>query len=189
MKAIVFDCFGVLTTDGWGPFVQKYFAHDSSLEDAAHTLNKRCDAGLIDYDEFVATVAEMAQMTVYEAKEEMEQNVANAELLAYIRTLKPQYKIGMLSNAARNWLDQKFAPEDIALFDAIVLSCDIGVTKPDPRTYETVCDKLAVDPHEAVFIDDIERYVTGATDVGMRGVVYCNFSDMKLHLEAQLAAH
>src|SRR5690348_2888052 len=60
IKAIVFDCFGVLTSDGWLPFKKKYFGHDSALTEEATSLNKQVDAGLISYDDFVPAVAKLA---------------------------------------------------------------------------------------------------------------------------------
>jgi len=187
MKAIVFDCFGVLTTDGWLPFAQKYFGHDESLLQAAHDLNRQCDSHLLGYEEFVGKVAEMAQLSTYEARAEIEDNIANKPLFAYLETLKPHYKIGMLSNAGRNWLKELFAPEQVALFDEVVLSCEVGTVKPDPHMYQLICDKLEVSPAQAVFIDDIDRYVTGATDIGMKGIVYKDFDSFKTELEILLA--
>ena len=187
MKAIIFDCFGVLTTDGWLPFAEKYFGHDESLLQAAHDLNKKSDSRIMSYDEFVEEVASMAHVTSAAARVEIENNIANKPLFAYLKTLKPHYKIGMLSNVGRNWLEELFAPEEVALFDEVVLSCEVGTVKPDPKMYELICEKLEVEPSEAVFIDDIERYVTGATDLGMKGIVYKDYDSFKSQLDAILS--
>ena len=183
LKAIIFDCFGVLTSDGWLPFAEKHFGHDAELKKQAHDLNKQVDSGFLSYDEFVKQVAELARVPVTEAYADIENNVANERLFSYIQTLKDTYKIGMLSNAGANWLHELFSAEQAALFDAVVLSFEIGTVKPDPRAYHTVCDKLGVSPEEAVFIDDIERYATGAKDIGMHAICYKNVDQVIAELE------
>ena len=97
----------------------------------------------------------------------------NEVLFDYIRDeLKPNCKIGMLSNAGGNWLDDMFEPWQVALFDEIVLSYELGVVKPDPVMYETAAQRLGVLPEEAVFVDDIRRFVEAAKQYGMHGVHY-----------------
>jgi len=53
------------------------------------------------------------------------------------------------------------------LFDVIVESAVVGLRKPDPRIYELVCDRLAVAPTEAVFLDDLGTSCKAAGALGM----------------------
>ncbi len=53
------------------------------------------------------------------------------------------------------------------LFDVFVESSKIGLRKPDPRIYEHVCTALAIEPREAVFLDDIGRNLKAARELGM----------------------
>ena len=39
-------------------------------------------------------------------------------------------------------------------FDATVFSCDVGVSKPDPRIYEIACERLSVEPADCLFVGD-----------------------------------
>lgn len=173
IEAVVFDCFGVLATDGWLPFRERYFSHDPELLERATVSNKKVDAGLHHYDDFIDEVAAMAGLTATEARQQIENNVPNAKLFDYIRQeLKPHYKLGFLSNAGQNWLQDIFTSEQIALFDAVVLSFEIGAIKPDPITYETVAEKLGVAPEACVFVDDQPRYCEGAEAVGMQAILY-----------------
>ena len=170
IKAIIFDCFGVLTSDGWLPFRQKYFGSQPDLLNQATAINKATDAGLLSYHGFITKIAEMADVTPDTVRQEIERNVANTPLFDIIQhELKPRYKIGMLSNAAQNWLPRLFEPNQIALFDAIALSCDIGAIKPDPRTYQAIMDRLGVVADECIFVDDQINYCTGAQRIGMQG--------------------
>ena len=53
------------------------------------------------------------------------------------------------------------------LFDVVVESSKVGVRKPDPRFYELACEQLAIEPHEAVFLDDIGGNLKPARAMGM----------------------
>lgn len=173
IEAVVFDCFGVLATDGWLPFRNRYFSHDPALLEQASVSNKRVDAGLQSYDDFFKEMATLSGLDVAETRRQIVNNVPNEKLLTYLsHDLKSHYKLGFLSNAGQNWLSTIFTPEQIELFDAIVLSYEIGATKPDPITYETVAMKLGVAPEACVFIDDQPRYCEGARAVGMQAICY-----------------
>ena len=115
IKAVIFDCFGVLTgIDGSGP---------------------------------------------------------NDELFSYIKNgLKPQYKIGLLSNVGRDMLNELFNEEQIAMLDEKVLSYQIGTVKPDPLAYETTALRLGVARDECIFVDDLERFCTAAEEAGMKSI-------------------
>jgi putative hydrolase of the HAD superfamily len=53
-------------------------------------------------------------------------------------------------------------------FDATVFSCEVGVSKPDPRIYEIACERLAVEPAECLFVGDgANDELPGAERAGM----------------------
>jgi len=52
--------------------------------------------------------------------------------------------------------------------DAVVLSFEVGVAKPDPGIYQAALDALAARPEEAVFVDDQAAYCDGAEAIGIR---------------------
>ncbi len=183
VRAIVFDCFGVLVVDGWLPFKRKYFGDNAELFKQATDLNRQTDAGLLGYDEYVRSIADMAGVSPAEFRKQIEQTVINEELLDYIEaSLKPHYKIGMLSNVAGEWLEHKFAPKQRQLFDSLVLSGHTGFIKPDPRAYEAVLQDLSVDASDAIFTDDQERNCTAAEDIGMKAIVYKDIEQFKAAL-------
>ena len=189
IRAIIFDCFGVLATDGWLPFRQKYFGDDPKLRQQVTDLNKQVDAGLADYKEFEQTLAELSHLPIAKVKQAIENNQPNEPLLELIKTLKSKYKIGMLSNAGANWLERIFSKEQIALFDATALSYETGFVKPDPRAYACIAERLGISPEEAILIDDQERYAGGAQEVGMQMILYQAFEPTKAELEKRLATN
>jgi beta-phosphoglucomutase-like phosphatase (HAD superfamily) len=98
IQAIIFDCFGVLATDGWLPFRQKYFGNNPELRQQVTDLNKQVDAGMAEYEDFIQTLAQLAHVQVAEARAVIEDNQPNEPLFELIEQLKPNYKIGLLSS-------------------------------------------------------------------------------------------
>jgi putative hydrolase of the HAD superfamily len=63
------------------------------------------------------------------------------------------------------WDETQFA----AHFDEVVLSCTVGLRKPDPRIYRLACEGLEVEPHECLFVGDgANDELAGAERVGMK---------------------
>lgn len=183
IKAIVFDCFGVLVTESWLAFKEEHFGHDATLSQEAADLMQRADAGLISHEEFVDQVARMADMSPTEVNNILDRNVPNVPLFDFIeKELKPRYKIGMLSNAAADWLEELFAKQQLSLFDAIALSYESGIAKPDERAYLQIAERLALEPQECIFVDDQERHCTGAQEAGMQATLYTSVEDLKRQL-------
>ena len=187
IRAIIFDCFGVLSTDGWLPFKAKYFGHDPLLLQQATDLNKQSDSGLIDYADYLSKIARLAKLSVEQVAGQIENNVANVDLFDYIMKLKPDYKIGMLSNAANNWLTRLFSDEQLKLFDAIALSYETGFIKPQTGAYKITAERLGVKVNECVLVDDQERYCAGARDLGMSAVCYRGVGQTKDELDKLLS--
>jgi putative hydrolase of the HAD superfamily len=68
----------------------------------------------------------------------------------------------------RLWPESAFA----GLFDAEVFSSRLGVSKPDPRIYLACCERLGVEPGQAVFVGDgANDELEGARRVGMDAIL------------------
>lgn len=186
IKAIIFDCFGVLTADSWHEFRMSL---PSEQHTPASDLNHQYGAGVINKEEFLGSVSELTGQPEDAISKLIDNEQSkNLALLNYIGVLKRQYKIGLLSNVASNWIRDEFlTAEEQKLFDAFVLSFEEHITKPDPRIYRVAARRLGVLPEECVYIDDIDRYAAAARDEGMSGLVYHNLSELKTELEPLLA--
>jgi HAD superfamily hydrolase (TIGR01549 family) len=182
IRAIIFDCFGVLTTDTWRAFIDSL--PEGANVERARELNRAVDAGVISHQEFLEGVEEATGFRPPEIEKMMGGEVTkNVPLLDYIRTLKPDYAIGMISNISSNWIRDSFlTPEEQELFDEMVMSHEVGMTKPDPRIFMLACERLRVGPHEAVMIDDIDRYIAAAEGEGLKGIVYQDLQQLKQQL-------
>ncbi|MBL8056312.1 MAG: HAD family phosphatase [Anaerolineales bacterium] len=112
------------------------------------------------------TPAELAELQV----DFWRGDVWDEALLAYIRSLRPRYKTGIISNA---WVGMRAMHQprlNESTFDLIVYSAEEGLAKPDPALYQRTLARLGVAPAEAVFVDDVPENVAAARALGMAGV-------------------
>lgn len=95
------------------------------------------------------------------------------DALDALKTLKPAFKLGLISNAQRLFLETEMEWAGLSpLFDALVVSSDHGVTKPDGRLFSEAVRSLGVSPQEAIYVgDNAFRDVCGAHKAGIYSVL------------------
>ncbi|WP_243039898.1 HAD family hydrolase [Dyella sedimenti] len=76
--------------------------------------------------------------------------------------------------ALTNWSRETFPValrryDFLGWFEGIVVSGEERLVKPDPRIYQRLLERYAVDPRTALYIDDAERNVAAARALGMHG--------------------
>lgn len=80
-----------------------------------------------------------------------------------------QLKTGVLSNFTLASLTKSLTAVGLAEFvDEACAAPVIGASKPDPKAYLTITQRLGVKPEECLFFDDEIECVAGATAVGMQ---------------------
>lgn len=82
------------------------------------------------------------------------------------------YRLGLISDCSSEvpllWPETPFA----ALLDGAIFSCEVKLTKPDPRIYRMVCDSLKVAPGKCLYVGDGgSGELTGAVEFGMDPVL------------------
>lgn len=76
----------------------------------------------------------------------------------------------LLSNSWGNTYPRPLIEE---LFDAVVISGEVGLRKPDPRIYRLALERVGVaDPERAVFVDDAAPNVEAASALGIQAVLH-----------------
>jgi epoxide hydrolase-like predicted phosphatase len=80
-------------------------------------------------------------------------------------------KTGLISNSWGEGLayDQAMLEQ---LFDAVVISGDVGLHKPDAAIFRLGAERLGVPPEECVFVDDLRENCAGAEAVGMTAILH-----------------
>jgi putative hydrolase of the HAD superfamily len=93
----------------------------------------------------------------------------NTTLLAGLRRIRPQATITIVSNAWPGIRASMVEAGLLDLADTVVLSCEVGYAKPDPRIYAIALRSVRADPTDALFIDDTPDHVNAAMSLGMSG--------------------
>ena len=76
---------------------------------------------------------------------------------------------GLLSNSWGGDYPRHMFPD---MFDAVVISSEVGMRKPEPQIFLHAAELLGLSPQECVFIDDIQANITAAEQVGFTGVLH-----------------
>jgi epoxide hydrolase-like predicted phosphatase len=77
---------------------------------------------------------------------------------------------GLISNSWGGASYDRVEVDD--LFDAIVISGEVGLHKPEPEIFRLGAEKLGVAPEECVFVDDLRENCEGAEAVGMTAILH-----------------
>ncbi len=189
IKAIIFDCFGVIYPDTLS-LISRHFKVPVDKKLEIRNLRILSDQGNINRNEFWDGIAKIVGKSRHDIENELNNfSGADWELLEYIKLLKKSYKTGILSNVGSGFLDRIFDDKHIKqdYFDAVMASAEIGYMKPEINAYLISANRLATKPGECVMIDDQKRHVDGAISAGMKAIIYQNFDQMKLELAKTLA--
>ncbi len=91
-------------------------------------------------------------------------------------------------HAITNWSAETW-PEGLRVhprldevFGTLVVSGREGVTKPNARIYQILCERAGVAPGDCVFIDDGLHNVKGAQAVGMDGIHFTGAGALEIEL-------
>lgn len=175
IKAIIFDCFGVILGNAYKIHLNEVDQVDPARAQEIRAINHASDMGILSREESAEAISGLFGMYVEDFLEEQNQmEVPNRQLLDFIKTLQPDFKVGMLSNInSRERLSIRFEDGELdAHFNTIVASGDEGYVKPEPEIYHIAATRLGVEPHECVFIDDIAEFCDGARAVGMQAIQF-----------------
>ncbi len=116
-------------------------------------------------------------------------DVTDLALLAFIRALRRNCKVGLISNAWSGLRPSIVKREYDDAFDAMIISAEVGVAKPDPRIYQLALEKLGVAASESVFLDDFLENVAGDRAVGMQAIHFTQPEQALEELKQLLANH
>lgn len=84
-----------------------------------------------------------------------------------VRRCGERLKVALLTNNVTALASSDEVSGIVSLFDVVVESSVVGVRKPDPAFYEVACERLAIEPDEAVFLDDLGINLKPARAMGM----------------------
>ncbi len=173
IRALIFDCFGVLYWDNINRLYN--LVHTDQFRELSDLIHA-CDHGFITSKDLVNQVAELAGISPEAvAAVVREKHTRNDELIERVGQLRGSYKTAMLTNMGSDTLDTIFSEEErTKLFDAVVVSSDIGLIKPSRDIFEHTLERLGVQPEETLFIDDRPVNTDGAERLGMKTILFAS---------------
>ena len=196
--ALIVDFGGVLTTSIWPAFAA--FCEGEGLEpDAVRELFKSNPAALADLRELEKGTVSPEEFEVRFARhlgipERADGLIGrlfgglepDEEMIGAVRTVRAAGRsTGLISNSwGRAIYDERLIDE---LFDAVVISGDVGLHKPQPEIFELACERLGVAPAQCVFVDDLRENCAGAEAVGMAAVLHRDTAETVARLDQLLA--
>ncbi len=184
IKAVIFDYFGVISSDDYWKFVRHGRAGKSQFRDYADAVN----TGEMHWQEFVEQVASSTNTDVGEVDKLYAAEQINPLVVGFIHELHKKYKTGLITNANHEFVDEIMKKNHMGdIFDSIVVSSRLGITKPDPRIFKYALEELKILPEEAIYIDDLARHVDAANLLGMHAFVFENFDQAKKQIQNILA--
>lgn len=82
-------------------------------------------------------------------------------------------KLGMLSNGVVEIVERIRADHDLpSLFDAVVISYEVQLAKPEPEIYRVALDRLGVPAFDALFVDDRAENIDAARELGLQTLLF-----------------
>lgn len=198
ISGVVFDFGGVMTTStmprrvielakergiDWDVFVRGFAAHRLDYDRGDITLAEMyariwSDAGLsVDGGTTSAFMKADDESWCYR----------NEYTLGWMKSLKARgFRIGILTNMAPAFAKAHFRSafaDFIALADAMVISGDERMVKPDREIYDLLRGRIALPAAELCFIDDIERNIAGARAAGWNAIRFVSNEQVESDFE------
>jgi len=105
------------------------------------------------------------------------------EMRDLVIRLKDNYVLAILSNSdavnsyeykRKGWFNS---------FNVLILSEEVGILKPDKKIFELTLERLGIPGESCVFIDDQEKNLIPARELGMKTVLYKNLEQLTSELE------
>lgn len=151
------------------------------------------DRGALTFDEVLDELsrAKGCERAVAESylREALDRQETIPQTAALIRDLKRAgYRLYVLSNMSREFIDFLRQSEIYALFDGDVVSCEERVVKPEPRIYEVLLERFGLDPTETLFIDDRRSNLEAAAAFGIKTFHFADAETSCARLRGMLLA-
>lgn len=174
MKNIVFDLAGVVVArnqERCPQYIMDYFYFINSGE-ALPEFWDDYDRGTRDIDsvaqclaEFRGSDFETAKSRMLEAVTYQEQVAPTAELIAELKAAG--YRLFVLSNMSKDYIEFLREMPVFQHFEGEIVSCEVGLIKPEREIYNLLLDRYNLDPEQTMFIDDRKPNVDAAAEVGI----------------------
>ena len=196
ISAIAFDYGGVIEISEKNITTEITEHLGITKEDWFHvyfSLNHLCNVGTHTWHDVTILTLEklgVSKKQILEIEELMrlhaDSKKVNTGLVEIIKTLKPNYKIALISNYASHLRQKLIDQKIIDLFDEVIISGEVGIQKPQPEIFQLLCIRLGIETSELLFIDDTKKSLEGAVQIGYTPILYTSNEQLSQDLEQLL---
>lgn len=197
ITTLFLDIGGVILTNGWDHVSRMKAAKQFDLDWTEFEKRHKhyCDIhekGLISIDEYLEKVVFYIkrEFTPAQFKEFMQaQSLPFTDMLNYFAQLKKQknLRIVFVSNESRFLAEYRTKKYQLGkLGDTFVVSCFVGLQKPDPHIFKMALELTHTFPSEVVYIDDRANLIEDAKPIGFHEIHHTSLEQTKKELEKLL---
>lgn len=184
VSACVFDFGGVMTLatmpDKVRTTLDRLGVEWRVVTEGYAKFRRQLDGNFISFDDMYDLIFADNDIELSESdkKELIENDISsfhpcNEKTLALMREIKERgYKIGILTNMPTAFVPsfKSYYKDFIALADAMVISGEEKMYKPQRRIYRLMTKRLNVEPGEICFFDDVEANCESARSCGWKAI-------------------
>ncbi|MBJ8106405.1 MULTISPECIES: HAD-IA family hydrolase [Bacillus cereus group] len=114
----------------------------------------------------------------------------NQNTINFLNSIKMHIKVGIITNGSTQRQTAKIINTNLNnYFDTIIISEEVGFSKPDKRIFELALNKLNMQPEDVLFVgDDLEKDIAGCQNANIKGIwfnpnMFKNNTDIKPYAE------
>jgi len=192
IKAIIFDVGGTYMTGSVVNFINRSYQVLGINKIIANSdgvvFDKDYNKGLIGYQDcfrnfFGVAISEKQMDLIKEIW--MNTWAPTEEMVSLINELKQNYRLAILSNSDLLNSTKYTSLGWYSSFNPLILSHELHILKPDKKIYEITLDQLKLPGNECLFIDDQEKALMPARDLGIDTILYKSIDQLKDELKTR----
>ena len=195
-RALLVDYGGVLTSsmasgfadtcEGFGIDSSTFLAEVFGRELATDSPFVQLELGKVSQEEFGALVTPVLNrhadypvdgVAWYAAMQDVAWALDRATIATIAEVIATGVPTALVSNS---WGPAEAYPwDDLPPFEHTVLSCEVGLRKPDPQIFRVAAERVGVPVEECLLVDDLTINVAAATALGMSTIHHSNAADTR----------
>jgi putative hydrolase of the HAD superfamily len=184
IKAFIFDYGGVVTQGGVTGLAERLTStlqiSKEKARDAMRLAWRDYMKSKLSEEEFWNIIETQLGQSIPDSNRNVwntwENMQPSPEIVELISKLKDEgYTVGLLSNTVPDTAADIKSHGGYDMFDFVILSTEVGMAKPELEIYNLALGELrGISPDEVVFIDDQERCLVPAREIGIHTILAKN---------------